>query len=250
MAISTNRNPIIICKGKRITTLAELQENFDISKVCAYAKGGRLSQWLIAIGEEAVNEEIQGIDFSLPEEMLAEDLMVLLGLSEEQQLKVKSDIVSPKTIDQKSTNVKENECSATPCQKIENDPEQINFANLPPILRKVMEKKEFVMETIQSVLQDDCSPNEIKWDTDLPVEIGISNEQLFEIYQILNLVPCSYFYNYPLAMFLQVIRRDFPARYGHIEEYGLENFSKALAYLGKDAALLGFPEPPVLICGN
>ena len=100
MAISTNTNPIIICKGKRITTLAELQENFDISKVCAYAKGGRLSKWLISIGENAINEELQGIDFSLPEDMLAEDLMVLLGVAEEKrnaEFAVSNKYSAPKT---------------------------------------------------------------------------------------------------------------------------------------------------------
>ena len=275
MAISTNTNPIIICKGKRITTLAELQDNFDISKVCAYAKGGRLSQWLISIGEGAVNEEIQGIDFSLPEEMLAEDLMVLLGLSEEQQHKVITTITPRNTVDKENTVAeKENEfpdtigetplerCSTSlknlviavgkdaaekmndtfSAMKIGKESDQKSTKNLSPILRKVMVDKEFVMNTIQKVLHDDCSSDEIKWNTDLPVEIGISDETLFLIYEQLGLLPINYVYTYPFAMFLQVIHRNYPARYGHIDVSNLGSFESALMNLGKDAVALGFTD--------
>ena len=145
MAISTNRNPIIICKGKRIRTLAELQENFDISKVCAYAQSGRLSQWLIYIGEDVVNEEIQRIDFSLPEEMLAEDLMVLLGLSEAQQEKIIQELNSKSSAAASSGDL----APVAGSDVKTNDTPQ----KLSPVLRKVMAKKEFVMQTVQDVLK-------------------------------------------------------------------------------------------------
>ena len=237
MAISTNKNPIIICKGKRITTLAELQENFDISKVCAYARSGRLSQWLISIGEEAVNDEIQGIDFSLPEAMLVEDLMVVLELSDAQQERVFNELNS------KSSAPPSSEGSAPgteSCMKTNDTPQK-----LLPVLRKVMAKKEFVMQTVQDVLKNDCDPDEIKWNTNLSLQVGMRSEQRDEIYDRLKLYGWqegTIQYAYPLAMFLQVIRRDFPGRYGHIDVYNLHNFENALKALGDDAAALGFIE--------
>ena len=113
---------------------------------------------------------------------------------------------------------------------------------LSPVLRKVMAKKEFVMQTVQDVLKNDCKPDEIKWNTNLLLEIGIRPDKRNEIYRSLGLdgwEKGTVQYSHPLAMFLQVINRDFPARYDHIDVYNLHNFEKALQALGDDAVALG-----------
>ena len=238
MAISTNTNPIIICKGKRITTLAELQENFDISKVCAYAKGGRLSQWLVAIGEDAVNEDIQSIDFSLPEEMLAEDLMVLLGLSEEQQSKIINDINSKQSA---MPPVEE----ATPVAEKSEEIKSI-LQDLSPILRKVMALKNEVQEKIQDKLKNDCRPDEFSWDMHFFKEIGCSKEQILEIREYFGIpqdVDIKRTHS-PMGIFINALLIKYPSRYtaGHPEIPGY-GYSIDYKIIEKDAKQLGFPPP-------
>ena len=238
MAISTNTNPIIICKGKRIATLSELQDNFDISKVCAYAKGGRLSQWLIAIGEEAVNEEIQGIDFSLPEEMLAEDLMVLLGLSEEQQSKIINDMNSKRTA---ISPVEQVTPVAEKSEEIKSIPQ-----DLSPILRKVMALKNEVSEKIQDTLKNDCRHDEFSWDMHFLKEIGCSKEQILEIREYFGIpqdVDIKRTHS-PMGIFITALLIKYPSRYtaGHPEIPGY-GYSMDYKIIEKDAKQLGFPPP-------
>lgn len=243
MAISTNTNPIIICKGKRITTLAELQENFDISKVCAYAKGGRLSQWLVSIGENAVNDEIQGIDFSLPDEMLAEDLMVLLGLSEEQQEKVINGLNSKASV---------TPSSEVPMPVVENDIKIKDIPQeLPPILRKVMALKNEVQEKIQDKLKNDCRPDEFAWDMHFFKEIGCTTEQICEIRDYFGIPSINMNrIHSPMGIFINALLIKFSSRYkaSHPELPGL-GYSLDYKIIEQDAELLGF-SPPVQKSGE